>query len=65
MGIRPADAVGEEYRDFLVIGAGICGIYQLIKLRELEADALVLDKNADVGGTWFNNRYPGCRFDSE
>jgi len=56
---------GEEYHDFLVIGAGICGIYQLIRLRELGADALVIDKNADVGGTWFNNRYPGCRFDSE
>jgi cation diffusion facilitator CzcD-associated flavoprotein CzcO len=57
--------VGEEYHDFLVIGAGICGIYQLIKLHDLEADVLVLEKNADVGGTWFNNRYPGCRFDSE
>jgi len=56
---------GEEYHDFLVIGAGICGIYQLIRLRELGADSLVIDKNADVGGTWFNNRYPGCRFDSE
>ena len=65
MGTRPAVRNGEEYHDFLVIGAGICGIYQLIKLREIGADALVLDKNADVGGTWFNNRYPGCRFDSE
>lgn len=65
MGDRPSVRVGEEYHDFLVIGAGICGIYQLIKLRELQADVLVLDRNADVGGTWYNNRYPGCRFDSE
>jgi cation diffusion facilitator CzcD-associated flavoprotein CzcO len=51
--------------DFLVIGAGVCGLYQLYRLRELGADARVLERNPDVGGTWWHNRYPGCRFDSE
>ena len=51
--------------EFIVVGAGVCGLYQLYRLRELGADVLVLERNADVGGTWFRNRYPGCRFDSE
>ena len=51
--------------EFVVIGAGVSGLYQLHRLRELGADMLVLERNADVGGTWFRNRYPGCRFDSE
>ena len=51
--------------DFLVIGAGVCGIYQLYRLRELGADVLVIDALPDIGGTWQQNRYPGCRFDSE
>ncbi|MFV0306939.1 MAG: flavin-containing monooxygenase [Desertimonas sp.] len=53
------------HHEFIVIGAGVCGIYQLYRLLRLDADVLVLDGNADIGGTWFNNRYPGCRFDSE
>jgi cation diffusion facilitator CzcD-associated flavoprotein CzcO len=55
----------ERYHDFLVIGAGVSGLYQLHRLRELGADVLAIERNADLGGTWFQNRYPGCRFDSE
>ena len=51
--------------DFLVVGAGVCGIYQLYRLLELGADVLVIDALSDIGGTWQQNRYPGCRFDSE
>ncbi|WP_224766356.1 flavin-containing monooxygenase [Nocardioides campestrisoli] len=51
--------------EYLIIGAGVCGIYQLYRLRELGLRTLVVDANSDVGGTWFKNRYPGCRFDSE
>ncbi|MBS4754555.1 NAD(P)/FAD-dependent oxidoreductase [Nocardioides sp. zg-ZUI104] len=51
--------------DHLIIGAGVCGIFMLRELLELGLDARVLDANAGPGGTWFNNRYPGCRFDSE
>lgn len=51
--------------DVIVVGAGVCGIYQAYKLDEMGARFLVLEQAADVGGTWHWNRYPGCRFDSE
>jgi cation diffusion facilitator CzcD-associated flavoprotein CzcO len=51
--------------DALVIGAGMSGLYQLIRLRELGLKSLVLEAGTGVGGTWYWNRYPGCRFDSE
>jgi cation diffusion facilitator CzcD-associated flavoprotein CzcO len=51
--------------EFVIIGLGVCGIYQLYKLTQIGADVLALDTHADLGGTWFKNRYPGCRFDSE
>jgi cation diffusion facilitator CzcD-associated flavoprotein CzcO len=51
--------------DALVIGAGMSGLYQLIRLRELGLKAMVLEAGTGVGGTWYWNRYPGCRFDSE
>lgn len=57
---EPARAV-----DFLVVGVGVCGLFQLYRLLELGADVMAVDSNDDVGGTWYNNRYPGCRFDSE
>lgn len=51
--------------DALIIGAGACGLYQIHKLTELGFRVTALEANADVGGTWYRNRYPGCRFDSE
>src|SRR6266702_5236142 len=51
--------------DALVIGAGISGLYQLYRLRELGMRVLVLEAGSGVGGTWYWNRYPGARFDSE
>ena len=47
-----------------MVGAGVAGIYQIKRLAELGARATVLDANADLGGTWYKNRYPGARFDS-
>ena len=49
----------------IVIGAGVAGIYQIKKLVDLGIKATVLEAAPDLGGTWSNNRYPGCRFDSE
>jgi cation diffusion facilitator CzcD-associated flavoprotein CzcO len=49
----------------IVIGAGVAGIYQIKKLVDLGVKATVLEAAPDLGGTWYNNRYPGCRFDSE
>ncbi len=54
----------EQY-DAIIIGAGIAGMYQLIKLRELGCSVRVFETGDGVGGTWSWNRYPGARFDSE
>jgi cation diffusion facilitator CzcD-associated flavoprotein CzcO len=51
--------------DVIVIGAGVCGIYTLYRLRELGLNITVLEAGGGPGGTWYWNRYPGCRFDSE
>ncbi|MGM4885276.1 flavin-containing monooxygenase [Tardiphaga sp. 862_B3_N4_1] len=52
--------------DAIIIGAGFSGLYQLHKLRdELGLDVVVLEKGDGIGGTWFWNRYPGARCDSE
>ncbi|MEM7749892.1 MAG: NAD(P)/FAD-dependent oxidoreductase [Pseudomonadota bacterium] len=51
--------------DAIVVGAGISGLYQLYRLRELGLSVRVLEMGSGVGGTWYWNRYPGARFDSE
>ncbi|MGA8757553.1 MAG: NAD(P)/FAD-dependent oxidoreductase [Stellaceae bacterium] len=51
--------------DAIVIGAGVSGLYQLYRLRELGLKVRVFETGAGVGGTWYWNRYPGARFDSE
>ncbi|MGH6680788.1 MAG: flavin-containing monooxygenase, partial [Bradyrhizobium sp.] len=55
----------ETRYEVIVIGAGVAGIYQIKRLVDLGIDATVLETAADLGGTWYWNRYPGCRFDSE
>ena len=47
-----------------VIGAGMSGLLAAIRLQEAGIPFTVFEKNSDVGGTWFENRYPGCRVDS-
>tara|TARA_R110002124_G_scaffold279572_1_gene452186 strand:+ start:16096 stop:17727 length:1632 start_codon:yes stop_codon:yes gene_type:complete len=52
--------------DAVVVGAGFAGLYALYKLREeLGLKVQVLDKAGGIGGTWYWNRYPGARCDSE
>jgi len=51
--------------DVLVVGGGITGIYQLYRAREAGFSAQLLEAGRGVGGTWYWNRYPGARFDSE
>jgi cation diffusion facilitator CzcD-associated flavoprotein CzcO len=51
--------------DVLVVGAGITGIYQLYRAREAGFSVQLLEAGDGVGGTWYWNRYPGARFDSE
>ncbi len=54
-----------QFREIVIIGAGVCGIYTLHKMRSLGLDAVALERGGDLGGTWYWNRYPGARFDSE
>ncbi len=54
-----------EHYDAIVIGAGVSGLYQLYRLRELGLSVRCYEDGSGVGGTWYWNRYPGCRFDSE
>ncbi len=58
-------AVGKSHYEVIVVGAGVAGIYQIKRLADLGVDALVLEAAPDLGGTWYWNRYPGARFDSE
>lgn len=51
--------------DVIVVGAGFSGLYMIYKMRELGLSVKVLEKAADVGGTWYWNRYPGARCDVE
>jgi cation diffusion facilitator CzcD-associated flavoprotein CzcO len=55
----------EQHHEVVVVGAGVCGIYQLYRLLRLGVDVTVLEAGSDLGGTWYWNRYPGARFDSE
>ena len=51
--------------DALVVGAGFSGLYQLYRLREAGFSVRVIDAAPAIGGTWYANRYPGCRCDIE
>ena len=57
-------AANERY-DAVIVGAGFAGLYMLHKLRQAGRTAIVLEAGSGVGGTWFWNRYPGCRCDVE
>ena len=54
-----------DTHDVIVIGAGLSGMYQLHRLRQLGVAVRVFEAGGGVGGTWYWNRYPGARFDSE
>ena len=58
-------ADGIEDVDVIVIGAGVTGLYSLYRLRNLGFTAISFEEGDGVGGTWYWNRYPGARFDSE
>ena len=60
MGERHADRV-----DVVIVGAGFAGMYMLHRSRGLGLTARVIEAGDDVGGTWYWNRYPGARCDTE
>lgn len=51
--------------DVLIIGAGLSGIYSVIRMKELGLRVKVLERGSAAGGVWYWNRYPGARFDCE
>ena len=46
-----------------VVGAGMSGLAAAYRLRQAGVSVEIFEKNDDVGGTWWENRYPGCRVD--
>ncbi len=57
----PADARANF--PVIVIGCGMSGLLAGIRLQEAGLPFTIVEKNAGVGGTWYENRYPGCRVD--
>ncbi|MEU1518747.1 NAD(P)/FAD-dependent oxidoreductase [Streptomyces sp. NPDC005811] len=51
--------------DVVIVGAGVTGIHQLYRAREAGFSVRLLEAGTGVGGTWYWNRYPEARFDSE
>src|ERR1700722_10989366 len=60
---RPVPAATREKFHVLVIGAGMSGLLQALRLKEAGIPFTVVEKNDSVGGTWYENNYPGCRVD--
>ncbi len=61
---QPAEPDGTDV-EILIIGAGVTGLYQLYRARRDGFSAVLLEAGDGVGGTWYWNRYPESRFDSE
>ena len=55
----------DDRLDAIVIGAGFAGMYMVHRLRELGFSVHGFEAGDGVGGTWYWNRYPGARCDSE
>ncbi len=60
-----AKPTSPEGLDVIIIGAGVGGLYAIHKYRQLGLKVRAYEKGDDVGGTWYWNRYPGCRCDVE
>jgi cyclohexanone monooxygenase len=61
----PSTAGFAEQVDALIVGAGFAGMYMLHRLRGLGLSAVIIEAGTGVGGTWYWNRYPGARCDTE
>lgn len=60
---KPALAPGRDFT-VAVIGAGMSGLAVAYRLLQAGIDFVVFERNADVGGVWLENDYPGCRLDT-
>jgi cation diffusion facilitator CzcD-associated flavoprotein CzcO len=51
--------------DVVIVGAGVAGLYQIYKIQNMGLRVKCFETAPKIGGTWYWNRYPGARFDSE
>ncbi|MFD1860305.1 NAD(P)/FAD-dependent oxidoreductase [Aeromicrobium camelliae] len=63
-GWRKPEVAPDVDFEVVVIGAGMSGLAAAHRLAQAEVPFTVLEKNAEVGGTWLENVYPGCRLDT-
>lgn len=61
--IKPELAPDRPFK-VAIIGAGMSGIAAAYRLSQAEIPFVIFEKNDDVGGTWLENTYPGCRLDT-
>src|SRR5260370_20824346 len=61
----PRPAGQDDAVDILIVGAGVMGLYQLYRAYEAGYSVQMVEAGTGVGGTWYWNRYPGARYDSE
>ncbi|KAJ5470970.1 hypothetical protein N7530_008327 [Penicillium desertorum] len=63
----PGVVNGKEQPDYdvLIIGAGMSGIFSVVRMKELGLRTKVIERGTGPGGVWYWNRYPGARFDCE
>ena len=62
-GWRREEIAPDRSMRVVVVGAGMSGLVAAHRLHQAGLDVIVFEKNPDVGGTWFENTYPGCRVD--
>jgi 4-hydroxyacetophenone monooxygenase len=60
---RPANEALAQHH-VLIVGAGVCAIALAVALGHLGIPYTIVEKNAELGGTWYVNRYPGCGVDT-
>ena len=63
--LPPKTRMTEENYDAIIVGGGFGGIYHLIHLREIGLRCKLIEAGSEFGGTWYWNRYPGARVDSD
>jgi 4-hydroxyacetophenone monooxygenase len=63
-GWRLADVAPDADFRVVIVGAGMSGLLVAHRLQQAGVPFVILEKNDDVGGTWLENKYPGCRVDN-
>lgn len=62
--IAPKLAAAKRAMKVVIVGAGMSGLLMAYRLQQAGVAFEIIEKNADVGGTWLENQYPGCRVDT-